>query len=131
MNDTFENVATATPRSSGLESTRGPVFTPRVDIDETDTELLLRADLPGAKLDEIDLRYEKNELTLSACRKYPERPGRLVTGEYEPGDYFRVFRVTEAIDAKRIEAEFKNGVLTVHLPKVAAVQPRQVVVKPT
>ena len=130
MNETLEHVPSTGARANGMETTRGPVFTPRVDIHETETELVLLADLPGAKPDEVDLRYEKNELTLSARRCHTERPGRMVAGEYEAGDYFRLFRVTEAIDASRIEAEFKNGVLTVHLPKVAAVLPRQVVVKP-
>jgi HSP20 family protein len=130
MNETMEKVPSANSRSNGFESTRGPIFTPRIDIHETDVELLLTADLPGVKADAIDLRYEKNELTLTARRTDAERTGHLLGGEYETGDYFRTFRVTESIDASRIEAAYKNGVLTVHLPKVAAMQPRQVVVKP-
>ncbi len=49
--------------------------------------------------------------------------------EYQEGDFYRVFAISEAIDASKIEAECKNGVLTVHLPKVAAVKPKQINVR--
>jgi HSP20 family molecular chaperone IbpA len=49
--------------------------------------------------------------------------------EYEVGDFYRAFNIHESIDGSRIEAEFKNGVLTVHLPKVEAARPRQINVR--
>jgi HSP20 family protein len=49
--------------------------------------------------------------------------------EFEVGDFYRVFSIHESIDAGRIEAECKNGVLTVHLPKVEAARPRQISVR--
>jgi HSP20 family protein len=102
---------------------------PRVDIYETDHELLLYADLPGVAPGDIDLRYERGELTLRG--KVPERPhvGQAILGEYEPADFQRVFQIHEAIDASKIEAEHKQGVLTVHLPKQEAVKPKLVTVK--
>jgi HSP20 family protein len=109
------------------ESTRGvPCFTPGVDIFETDAELLLYADLPGVNPKEIDLRYERGELTLTARAPRREHRGRLLLGEYEEGDYLRVFRVNETIDASRIEADYKQGVLVVHLPKQERARPKQV-----
>jgi len=54
----------------------------------------------------------------------------MLLHEYEDGDFYRVFRIDESVDASKIEAECKNGVLTVHLPKVEAVRPRQITVKP-
>ncbi len=109
------------------ETTRGNLcFTPPVDIFETESELLLYADLPGVNPKEIDLRYEKGELTLTARAPRRERTGQLVLGEFEQGDFFRVFRVNETIDASRIEAEYKQGVLVVHLPKQEQAKPKQV-----
>jgi HSP20 family protein len=107
----------------------GAHFTPRVDIVETDHELTLYADVPGVKAEDVDLRYEKGELAVHGyCRpRQPER-GALLS-EYEVGDFYRAFHVGETIDASKISAEFKNGVLTVHLPKAAAVQPRHVSVR--
>ncbi len=112
------------------ERLRGGVFfTPRVDIFETDSELMLYADLPGVRPEDVDLRYEQGELTLHGrCRpRQPER-GALLS-EYEVGDFYRAFQVHETIDASKISAEFKNGVLTVHLPKMEQAKPRQITVR--
>jgi HSP20 family protein len=52
----------------------------------------------------------------------------LILGEFADGDFYRVFQIHESIDSKHIEAECKNGVLTVHLPKAESVKPKQVTV---
>jgi HSP20 family protein len=110
------------------EATRGVQFMPRVDIFETDKELTLLADLPGVRPEDVDLHYEKGELTLRGTVQ-PRHGVRFLAQEYETGDFFRTFTIHESIDAGRIEAECKNGVLKVHLPKVEAVRPRQIQVK--
>jgi len=116
--------------NSNVETTRNSTyFTPRVDIVETDTELLLYADMPGVRPDSIDLRYENGELILRGSVERPEVKRNLVFGEFEVGDFYRVFQVHETIDATKIDAEFKNGVLTVHLPKQEAVKPKQVAIR--
>lgn len=106
------------------------VVAPRVDIFETDRELLLYADLPGVASDGVDLRYEDGELILQG-RVGGERSGTVLAAEFEPADFYRVFRVHDSIDAHKIDAELKNGVLTVHLPKEERHQPRKVTVKAT
>jgi HSP20 family molecular chaperone IbpA len=112
------------------EDTRnGQFFTPRVDIVETDKELLIYADMPGALPHDIDLRYEQGELTLRGKVQPSEPRGNLIFGEYDVGDFYRVFQVHETIDAAKIDAEFKNGVLVVHLPKQEAAKPKQVPIK--
>jgi|ERR1043166_55397 HSP20 family protein len=119
--------STSGPRTEAASN--GRQFTPRVDIYETDAELLLFADLPGVAQNDIDLRYENGELTLHAHVKPDAHRGRAVLTEFETGDFQRTFQLHEAIDVNRIEAEFKNGVLTVHLPKPEAVKPKQVQVR--
>jgi HSP20 family protein len=125
------NVATKgrveTPRS---EMTRGGLhFSPRVDIYETDNELTLFAEVPGVRPEDVDLHYEQGELTLRG-RVHPRSEGkRMLLEEYEEGDFYRAFAIHESIDAGRISAECKNGVLTVHLPKAEAAKPRQISVK--
>jgi HSP20 family protein len=106
----------------------GRTVAPRVDIFETDKELLMYADLPGVATGNVDLRYEDGELVLQG-KVSTEQPGQAVAGEFAPADFYRVFRVHDTIDAGKIEAELKNGVLTVHLPKEAKHQPRQVAIK--
>ena len=111
------------------EAPHGVTVLPRVDILETDDELLLLADLPGVQPQDVDVRFENGELALHG-RRHPRYPDKQrVRWEAEVANYYRVFRVTEHIAGDRIAAELKNGVLTVHLPKVEAVKPRRITVK--
>lgn len=124
-----ENALKRTNGSRGETTRSGKYFMPRVDIYERDADLLLLADLPGVRPDDVDLRYEQGELILQG--KVSRRPheGNIVFAEYEEGDFYRVFQIHETIDSARIEGELKNGVLTVHLPKVEKAKPRQVTIK--
>lgn len=111
----------------GAEETRGGAyFTPRVDIHETDNELLLFADVPGVRSEDVDLRYEQGELLLHARVQARPNNRTFLLNEYEEGDFYRVFTIHESIDSNRITAECKDGVLTVHLPKVEAARPRKI-----
>lgn len=95
-------------------------LTPRVDVLETEDGLVVLADVPGVKPDDVDVRFENGELTVHGRRTSARSGG---TG------YFRSFRLTEQIAADKIEAGLKNGVLTLRLPKVDAVKPRRIAVK--
>jgi len=116
------------------ERTRaGRTFVPSVDIVERKNELLLLADMPGVKPDELDIRYERGELTIHGKvkpRQDPEQTNFMLR-EYGVGDFYRVFQVGEAIDPSKIEAEVKEGVLTLHLPKAEQAVPRKITVKTT
>jgi HSP20 family molecular chaperone IbpA len=101
---------------------------PRVDVFENDRELLVVADVPGARKDSIDVRFEGGELRLEA-RRAPAPDGQGVVEEYRAADYHRAFAMPEGIDSEKIEAELANGVLTVHLPKTSAKRPRRIDVR--
>jgi len=105
-------------------------YAPSVDIGELPNELLVTADLPGAAGKDIDVNFENGRLTLHGrvSSRYPEN-ARVVAQEYGVGDFHRVFEISETIDAEKITAEYRNGVLTLHLPKVPAVQPRKIDVR--
>lgn len=119
---------TATDESHG-EVTRGVTLTPCVDILETEQELLLVADLPGVKHEQVDVRFEKGELTLHGRRSLPAPQHGFERREIETGDYFRSFRISEKIDSDKIWADMKSGVLTLHLPKSEKAKPRKIAVK--
>jgi HSP20 family protein len=108
---------------------RTVTVTPRVDVLETEGEVLVLADMPGVQPGEVDVRFEKGELTIHGRRapRHGEKESHL--REYEATNYFRAFGVAETIAADKISAELKNGVLTVHLPKVEAVKPRKITVR--
>ncbi len=125
-----EHTVVRSPHATRPENTRdGKYFSPRVDIFETESELLLYADLPGVAPQDVDLRYERGELILRGKVAEPARRGQPVVEEFETGDFYRVFQIHETIDAAKIEAEYKNGVLIVHLPKQESVKPKQVKIK--
>jgi HSP20 family protein len=130
----MSNIANVPPKDrtevAHPETTRGGLyFTPRVDIVETDKELTLFAEVPGVKPEDMDLHYEKGELVVHG-RVRPRNGNRnYLLQEYEDGDFYRAFSIHESIDSTRIAAECKNGVLTVHLPKVESARPRQIAVR--
>jgi len=106
-------------------------FAPIVDILEKENEWLLRADLPGATAETIDLRYERGLMVIRASvpARQDEKETRYLVREYGVGDFHRAFEVGEGIDASRIEAAFKDGVLTLHLPKAEEIRPRKISVQ--
>lgn len=113
------------------EPTRAaPLYRPLVDIQETAEELVLRADVPGASRDAIDIKFENGVLELHAKAKPRQPEGTTyLAREYAVGDYYRTFEVHESIDAAKIWAEYGQGVLTLHLPKAEKVKPRKIEIK--
>jgi HSP20 family protein len=110
-----------------VERTRGgATYSPRIDIWESDEELVLFADLPGVAPEDLEIQFENRDLRIHG--KVVERHGdrRFMFGEYGIGDFYRTFTIGESVDAARISAELKHGVLTLHLPKTEAVKPRRI-----
>jgi HSP20 family protein len=106
-----------------------PLFTPRVDVAETPDAVLLYADLPCVASQDLEVRFEGRELTIRGKAAPRHGEARVLYSEYEVGDFQRTFTVGEMIDAEHISAELVGGVLTVCLPKSAALKPRRIEVK--
>jgi HSP20 family protein len=123
----------AAEQTTTAERTRsGCCYRPNVDILEQNDELLVRADVPGAKIDTIDVRFEDGTLELYATVAPRRDDGRTcLLREYGVGDYYRSFQVSEAVDAGKISAEYTDGVLTLHLPKAESLKPRKIAVAAT
>jgi HSP20 family protein len=103
------------------EATRTePVFTPPTDIIETASGVQMVLDMPGADPDSLDITLDNRVLRISARSASSAPDGlALVHAEYRDGSYERSFTVSEPIDAARIEAVLKDGVLRLTLPKAA------------
>lgn len=108
---------------------RRAALTPRVDVLEQADKLVLFVDLPGVKPEDVELHFEKGELTVRARRDLPKRPGRCLVEQFEAAEYYRSFLLSQDVAADRINAELKHGVLTVDLPRSPAAQPRKISVK--
>jgi HSP20 family protein len=109
--------------------TRTVTVAPRVDVLETEDEFLLLADMPGVKPEDVDIRFEKGELTVHGRRPLAHTGKESAVREYEATSYQRTFAVAETVAADQISADLKNGVLTVRLPKVESVKPKKITVK--
>ena len=123
-----------TTRSEGesVPSTResGRYLMPAVDIYETEDSLVLLADIPGVKRENLDVGVDEDILTIEGCAE-AEHTGEMVRQEYELHDYFRQFRLSAAIDQEKISAELKQGVLRVELPKAERAKPKKIEVNVT
>jgi len=104
-------------------------FTPRVDILEKPDEMVLHLDLPGVKGEDVEVQFERGELTVKGVRHLPGQPGRSLVEEFGAGEYYRAFLISQDVAGDRITAELKDGVLTVCLPRAAAAMPRKIGVK--
>jgi len=107
---------------------RGLTVAPPVDILERDGDLVLFADMPGVAPGDVDVRFENGELTVHGKRTFNHTGKTRQDDGDEVTGYFRSFRVSEQIAADRIEANLKNGRLTLRLPKVEAAKPRRIAV---
>jgi HSP20 family molecular chaperone IbpA len=114
--------------STPAEQTRpGLVFTPDVDIYETETQLVLLADMPGVEAKDLVIDLRDDVLTISgeiAPVEGPEEEDILI--EYETGRFSRQFTLADVIDQEKIEATLKHGVLQLTLPKVDKATPRKI-----
>lgn len=107
----------------------GLTFQPTVDICDLGAEVLLVCDVPGAQPDGIDVTFEDGVLAVQAAVPPRELPGAMLRREYGVGDYRRSFRLGEGFDASLITADYRRGVLTIRVPRLAAVRPRKVAVR--
>jgi HSP20 family molecular chaperone IbpA len=112
------------------QTTPGLVFTPAVDIFETEKEITLLADMPGVKPDDLTIDLRDNTLTLAAnIAPVDDSEEAVIIREYETGRYYRQFSLSELINQEKIDAKLNDGVLRLTLPKVEKATPKKIVVK--
>ena len=104
---------------------------PRVDITETTDEFILSVELPGVSKDGISINYENDVLKIDGERKRPEgkEDSKFLREERYYGKFSRVFNINTKIDGEKIEAAFKDGVLTIRLQKAEEVKPKEIKIK--
>jgi len=115
-----------------LSEPAGRPWAPPVDILETENELTLKADIPDVDLKDIDIQVENGTLTLKGERKFEkheEGKGGYHRVERNYGSFVRCFSLPDSVDAEKVNAEYRNGVLKVSLPKKEVARPRAIKVK--
>ena len=106
-------------------------WTPGVDILESENDLVLKADVPGVDPKNIDISMENGTLTLKGERKFENNETHQGYHRIERsyGSFARSFALPDTVDVEKVKADFKNGVLTVTLPKKEVAKPRSVKVE--
>ena len=119
------------PGNGGKEAMAVAEWAPLVDITEDAKEYLVKAELPEIKKEEVKVSVEDGDLSISGERKFEkeEKGKKYHRIERSYGSFMRRFTLPEAVDATKVNAEFKDGVLTVHLPKSEKATPKAVEVK--
>ncbi|MCB2212967.1 Hsp20/alpha crystallin family protein [bacterium] len=107
------------------------VWSPRVDILENDNEYMLTADLPGMKREDIDITLEDGELRISGERKLErgESKDAVRVMERAHGRFVRSFRLNNSVNTEKIKASFKDGVLSLSLPKAEQKKPKKIAIQ--
>ncbi|MEZ4529199.1 MAG: Hsp20/alpha crystallin family protein [Desulfobacterales bacterium] len=122
-----EKQAVAVPAEQTMP---GPIFSPHVDIFETEQEIVLLADMPGVKPEHLDIDLRESVLTISGdIAPFEGADEQDVLIEYEVGRYQRQFTLSEVVDQSRIEAKLEKGVLRLILPKMEKAIPRKISIK--
>jgi HSP20 family protein len=106
-------------------------WAPAIDVQETDTEYLIKADLPDVKKDDVKVLVENGILAVEGERKMEkeEKGKKFHRIERSDGKFVRRMAVPTDVDEQKVAADFKDGVLNVHLPKTPAVKPRLIDIK--
>jgi len=116
------------PDGHGREEITLADWTPLADITEDEKEYLIKAELPEVKKEDVKVTVENGVLTITGERKFEkeEKKRKYHRVERGYGTFMRSFSLPDDADANKVKAEFKNGVLTVRLPKSEHAKPRQI-----
>ena len=115
-------------RGNGNDDITLADWAPLADITEDDKEYVIKAELPDVKKEDVRVTVENGVLTISGERKFEkeEKKKKYHRIERAYGTFVRSFTLPDVADAGKVKAEFKNGVLTVHVPKSEKAKPKQV-----
>src|SRR2546422_10548708 len=115
-------------RTNGREEITLPEWTPLADITEDDKEYLIKAELPELRKEDVKVTVENGVLTISGERKFEkeEKKKKYHRVERGYGSFVRTFALPEDADANKVKAQFKQGMLEVHLPKNEKAKPKQI-----
>jgi HSP20 family molecular chaperone IbpA len=116
--------------TSAEQTIEGLVFTPEVDIFETEKAITLLADIPGVTPEKLNVDLRDNILTITGDVDRLDAAGEeSLVLEYETGRYYRQFTLSEVIDQNKIDAKLSQGVLRLSLPKIEKATPRKIAIK--
>jgi HSP20 family protein len=128
MNRLFDDTYVPSTRQGRREGVAAPIWAPAVDVAEDANEIVLRTELPGVKQEDLDIELSSDSLTIRGEKKFDdeEKKGNYVRIERSYGAFQRTFTLGVPVQQDKISANFKDGVLTIHLPKSEDTKPKKV-----
>lgn len=119
------------PSRTGNGDQESAVWTPRVDLTESDGAYVLHVDAPGMSKDDFNINWQDDTLSVSGERKWSdEKEGEnFVRVERSYGHFFRSFRLPKAVNGEGISASYEAGVLTINVPKTEESRPRRIEIR--
>ncbi len=116
------------PKETGNELMTTADWTPVVDISETESEYLIKAELPGIEKKDVKVSINENVLTIQGERKQEkeEKGKRFHRVERSYGSFVRTFTIPDGVDGTKVKAEHKDGMLFLHLPKSKVTKPKAI-----
>ena len=125
MNRLFEDAGRG---YRGDDASATTTWSPAVDIFETENEIMVKAELPGIERKDITLNLDNNVLTVKGERKFEKetRQENYHRIERSYGGFSRAFSIPAIVDDEKIRADYKDGILTIALPKKEQVKPKQI-----
>jgi HSP20 family protein len=124
------------PTASRWANGEGTVYSPPVDIHHTGEEILVRAELPGVKPENVELTIHGDALTIKGSKKTDEEEGAPAEGKYRYverryGEFMRTFALPTLVDESKAKANFKDGVLEIRMPVAEEAKPRRIAIANT
>jgi HSP20 family protein len=107
-------------------NSEGPYITPPIDIYETETSVIVLADIPGVDQEKLDLDLKGDVLSIIGRIADDDQDGKFLVTEFVTGSYYRQILLGSRIDKRNINATLKDGVLKIVLPKISLIGPRRI-----
>ncbi len=117
------------PKSNG--DSEQAVWTPRVDLAESENAYLVHLDVPGMKKEDLEVNFQDGSVTVSGTRNEQEigEDANFVRVERRFGRFYRSFDLPKTVDSTKIEAKYEDGVLAIRIPKAEESKPKTVTIK--
>jgi len=113
---------------SGAERLQGTgqAFTPDVDIYASEDDILFAIDLPGVAKGDVKIDIDENDVLVVQARCGTTEPNKPLLRQFEVGDYYRAFQLSDEYHADKVDAKLDNGVLVVRIPRREETKPRRI-----
>jgi HSP20 family protein len=110
-------------------SQSGPAYSPDVDIYASDDEVVFAVDLPGVGKGDVTIQVDETDTLIITGRNGSKEPGDAVLRQYETGNYYRAFQLSEDYNKDKVSAKLDNGLLVVTIPRREEAKPKKIEIK--